>query len=113
MTDPRTALMAPVDYSMTVEQARDLIGAAVMPAQYRKQLLRHMMKGRGAEAMIDLFAEFIGLSNAVAHNCRAMITEHHRQAAIGNIPPDKLDQLNLPDVVGALRGVILADGADQ
>lgn len=55
--------------------------------------------------MLDLFAQVLGMANAVAENCRAMVEliliergEH----------PHTAEQANLPTMFGALQGVVLA-----
>ncbi|HGW8793674.1 TPA: hypothetical protein ACNRRT_005559 [Pseudomonas aeruginosa] len=99
MTEPAT------DYSITAADAKELAGAVLLPADLRLQVLEKMAAQRDLAAMLDLFAQVLGMANAVAENCRAMVEliliergEH----------PHTAEQANLPTMFGALQGVVLA-----
>nr|WP_139181169.1 hypothetical protein [Pseudomonas aeruginosa] len=69
------------------------------------QLNAKVAAQRDPATMLDLFAQVLGMANAVAENCRAMVEliliergEH----------PHTAEQANLPTMFGALQGVVLA-----
>ncbi|EZP05926.1 hypothetical protein [Pseudomonas aeruginosa] len=103
MTEPAT------DYSITAADAKELAGAVLLPADLRLQVLEKMAAQRDLAAMLDLFAQVLGMANAIAENCRAMVEliliergEH----------PHTAEQANLPTMFGALQGVVLAATVD-
>ncbi|HEJ6233288.1 TPA: hypothetical protein SL845_006530, partial [Pseudomonas aeruginosa] len=67
MTEPAT------DYSITAADAKELAGAVLLPADLRRQVLEKMAAQRDPATMLDLFAQVLGMANAVAENCRAMV----------------------------------------
>lgn len=104
MTQPGT------DYSITAADANELAGAVLLPADLRRQVLQRLAGQRDQAEMLDLFAQVLGMANAVAENCREMVelilvTE-------GGMHPHTAEQANLPTMFGALQGVILANGID-
>ncbi|MGV8202445.1 hypothetical protein ACV35F_33115, partial [Pseudomonas aeruginosa] len=99
MTEPAT------DYSITAADAKELAGAVLLPADLRRQVLEKMAAQRDPATMLDLFAQVLGMANAVAENCRAMVEliliergEH----------PHTAEQANLPTMFVALQGGFLA-----
>ncbi|HGO9838641.1 hypothetical protein [Pseudomonas aeruginosa] len=99
----------PVDYQISAADAHELAGAVLLPADLRRQVLEKMAAQRNLAAMLDLFAQVLGMANAVAENCRAMVEliliergEH----------PHTAEQANLPTMFGALQGVVLAATVD-
>ncbi|AXN23833.1 TPA: hypothetical protein NID51_001914 [Pseudomonas aeruginosa] len=94
-----------VDYRISAADAHELAGAVLLPADLRRQVLEKMAAQRDPATMLDLFAQVLGMANAVAENCRAMVEliliergEH----------PHTAEQANLPTMFGALQGVVLA-----
>lgn len=63
----------PVDYQISAADAHELAGAVLLPADLRRQVLEKMAAQRDLAAMLDLFAQVLGMANAVAENCRAMV----------------------------------------
>lgn len=100
-----------VDYTIPDEVVADLMGLVRFPHAVRLEVLT-AMKGRiGADAILALFSQFIGLANSVIANNREMaemllITE-------GNLHPHQAEKVNLPTLFGALNGTLLAKGVDQ
>ncbi|WP_261312060.1 hypothetical protein, partial [Pseudomonas aeruginosa] len=95
----------PADYQISAADAHELAGAVLLPADLRRQVLEKMAAQRDPATMLDLFAQVLGMANAVAENCRAMVEliliergEH----------PHTAEQANLPTMFGALQGVVLA-----
>lgn len=98
------------DYAITAADAERLSGAVLLPADMRLLVLQKMAAQRSPDAMLDLFAQVLGMANAVAENCREMlelilVTE-------GGMHPHTAEQANLPTMYGAMQGVILAAGID-
>lgn len=104
MTQPAT------DYAIAADAAEDLLGVVLAPADIRRRALERMADQRGPAAMLDLFAQVLGMANAVAENCRIMaeliLTEE-------GMHPHTAEKANLPTMYGALQGVLLADGVSQ
>ena len=98
------------DYTLTPPQAAELSGFAQAPLSDRIDVLTRYAREHGAERLVELFAQFIGLANSVAANCRNM-TDLVLIGELG-MHPDKFDSLNLPTIVGACQGVMLAARCD-
>lgn len=99
------------DYALPKEGADILRGAVLLPADMRRKLLRRYLRSHDVPALIDLFAQFIGLANSVIANNREMIELHH--ITENGMHPNQAEQINLPNLFGALHGVELALGVDQ
>lgn len=94
---------APCDYTLTDSQAEALQAAVLLPVDLRRTLLRRLKK----DELIELFAQFIGLSNSVVFNNREMI----EVAGIisGELHPERAHEINLPTIFGALSGAKAAN----
>jgi hypothetical protein len=94
-----------IDYALTDGQSDALSGAVLLPVDLRREILAKLPKA----ALVELFAQFIGLANSVVANNREMI----ELAGIisGEMHPDKAHQINLPTIFGALVGAKLANAA--
>ena len=100
------------DYNLTAKQARELMGAVLLPAEIRRKVLALYARKHGQAALIDLFAQIIGLANSVVANTCDMV--ELELIVAGVMHPDRPDQgPNLPTLFGALSGVALAEGIDQ
>lgn len=98
------------DYSMTPQQASKILGLAQVALPDRQQMLAHYAATHGQEQLLELFAQFIGMANSVAENCGHM-TDLVLITEMG-MHPDKFDSINLPTIVGACQGVMLAAQCD-
>ncbi|MFJ7794544.1 hypothetical protein [Pseudomonas sp. NPDC096950] len=98
------------EYSMTPEQALFLSKVAQAHLQERRALFRSYAATQGYEGLLDLFAQFVGMANSVAENCREM-TDLVLITEMG-MNPDKFDSINLPTLHGACQGVMLAARCD-
>ncbi|WP_426237391.1 hypothetical protein [Pseudomonas sp. TWP3-2] len=98
------------DYTMTTQQAADVTALVGVPLAGRISLLTDYCNEHGSERLVELFAQFIGMANAVADNCRNM-TDLVLIGELG-MHPDRFDSLNLPTVLGACQGVVLAAQCD-
>lgn len=97
-------------YSITPTDADMLLGAAMVPGELRAFLLRQYADNHGTEALIGLFGEFIGLTHRLAAAAEEaatviLITE--------GLDPHEAERVNTPTLMGALQGIMLADGVDR
>lgn len=97
------------DYAIPAPLAKVLVGIVSMPTRGRHQGLQQLAAHLGSDGFIDLFAQFIGMSNQVAENAR-----EHAQAMLveEGLHPYTAEKINMPSPVGALQGAQLADGVD-
>lgn len=103
MSDPA------VDYDIGAQHAELLFGIATLPAVEREHALMAFTYRAGPQAIFDLFAQFIGLANSVALNAReqaeSLLTEH-------GVHPYTAEKINMPNILGALNGLVLVPGID-
>ena len=97
-----------IDYALTPAEAGTLENAAALPADLRARVIRAYAAMHGTEALVRLFAEFMGLANSVVANNREMI--ELELVIEGVLHPERSHQINLPTISGALRVVGLAHG---
>ena len=102
-----SALVDMLDYKIASADARMLIGLCGLPAPARAEALADLARRKGVSATLDLFAQFIGLANAVAANNREMV--EIILITDGDMHPHTAEKANLPTIAGALRGVALAN----
>lgn len=98
------------EYSMTPADATDLAAMVTLDLAGRREALGRYVQQQGAVRLVELFAQFIGMANSVAANCAEMsdmvlITEC-------GVHPDKFTSVNLPTILGACQGVVLAGKCD-
>jgi len=98
------------DYTMTPRQAEDMAVLANLPLAGRTRELTEYCAQHGVESLVELFAQFVGMANSVADNCRNM-TDLVLISELG-MHPDKFDSVNLPTILGACQGVALAAQCD-
>lgn len=103
MTEPAT------DYRLAAADAQALLGVVLLPADLRRQALEQYLARNSLSALVDLFAQVLGMANAVAENARAMVELILIQEGMH---PHTAEQANLPTMYGALQGVLLADGVN-
>jgi len=103
-------MTANTDYSMSPEDATALMEMAKLDPAMRHEALSGYLQQNGTQRLVELFAQFIGMANSVAENCKEMsdfvlITEC-------GVHPEKFESVNLPTIIGACQGVILAEKCD-
>lgn len=98
------------DYAISAEDAGELLGAVLLPADIRREVLRRYCRARGRAALTNLFAEFIGLANSVIANNREMVETVLTTEADWH--PHTSEKVNLPTLFGALQGICLATSVD-
>lgn len=94
-------------YSLSATDAGWLSGMVVSPEEFRKMALAKYAKENGQEALINLFAQFIGAAESVVHNCHETIDLHLICEGLAR-PDRREDRLNLPTMFGAMLGAKLA-----
>ncbi|GLK86716.1 hypothetical protein [Ancylobacter defluvii] len=95
-----------IDYELADDAATTLAACAMLPNRVRVELLEKFAEQHGMPALIEAFAQFVGLANSVVANVRdgaelLLITE-------GGYHPHDAEKVNLPTIFGALLGVQLA-----
>jgi hypothetical protein len=98
------------EYTLSKSDASWLVGAVLLPAEIRRQVLQKYVIEKGQAALVNLFAQFMGLANSVVENSKDAIEIF--AICEGRIHPDG-PGLNLPTIFGACNGVIVADGIAQ
>lgn len=96
---------------MKAHHAEEIIGSTSLPRDIRMLALERFAKIYGQAALLELFADFIGMANRVIENTREaielnLIIDHGWH-------PNTAEKVNLPTIFGALFGVSLAKGIDQ
>lgn len=93
-------------YDLTDDQADLLAGACVLPPDQREELLRQHLEEQGADALLHLLVQSIGAANSVIANCREAVEIHLMSAGLSET---RAGQINMPTLLGAMRGVKLAN----
>jgi hypothetical protein len=94
-------------YSLTDAQAETLGIAALMPSGERQAMLLRFLHAQGAQALLQLMVQFMGLANSVAENCRVMAED--LLVTDGGVHPYTAEKINMPTIFGAIAGVRLAN----
>jgi hypothetical protein len=104
-------LDAPVraSYVLSDDQARQLSAMVASSGLDRTALMASYLQQHGQEAILSLLAEFIALACSVTDNCREM-AEH--LLTLEGVHPHTAEKINMPTLLGALAGVVLANQVD-
>lgn len=100
-----------LDYDITPKDANELLGAVLLPYEFRMMLMEKYLKDHGPSALANLFAQFIGMANSVIENNRDSLELF--LVCEKNWLPYEAEKMNLPTIFGALNGIKLAEGIDQ
>lgn len=99
------------EYSLSKKEA-DFLGALVLiPDPVRTELLKKYLKENGADRLIRLTANLIGMANAVVRSTREELELFLICEA--KMYPTTAEKVNLPTMFGACRGAALSEGIDQ
>lgn len=94
------------DYSMSEDHAKSLAGIILLNLELRRLALAKIAKIEGPDAIVEMFAQFIGMANSVLSN------SHDFLEIAGIVEAGLTDrqagQINFPTHFGALMGVGLA-----
>jgi hypothetical protein len=98
------------EYSMARDDATDLASIAQFDLAMRREALTSYLQRNGSLRLVEFMAQLIGMANSVAANCSEMsdqvlITEC-------GVHPDKFTSVNLPTIIGACQGVMIASKCD-
>lgn len=99
-----------IDYAMSDADTNELKGTVQFPFDLRVLALTQYAEKYGTPAIVNLFAQFIGLANSVVANNREMI--ELLGIIEGGEHPYTAEKYNLPSIFGALCGVNLANSID-
>ena len=99
-----------VDYDITPLVAEFLLSIVALPAQERLVRLAPLNELDPLE-FANLFAQFIGMANSVVANSAEMADILLMTAGVTH-PDQPSTRANLPTIVGALRGIVMAQGVD-
>jgi hypothetical protein len=93
-------------------QASMLAGMMNFDLDLRRELLASWSEREGQAALIEAFAQFIGLANSVVQNSHDFL---EIMAIIhGDVTPYETEKINFPTTFGALMGVKLVEfGCEQ
>jgi hypothetical protein len=100
-----------VDYNLTAHEANELSGVVLLPMDIRVTLLDQYRKSHGTDALVQLFANFIGMANSVVENSKDSLWLLGVTAA--KLSDREAENINVPTLFGALNGVKLAARVDQ
>lgn len=98
------------EYSMTRSDATDLAGIAQFDLEMRRVALTSYLQRNGSQRLVEFTAQLIGMANAVAENCAEM-SDLVLIVECG-VHPDKFTSVNLPTLIGACQGVMIASKCD-
>ncbi|MEE1917969.1 hypothetical protein V0R52_16395 [Pseudomonas asiatica] len=98
------------EYSMSPDDALLIAGIGQHGLDLRRIMVRQVLEQHGAERLVEMLAQFIGMANSVAANCAEMsdmVLIHEC-----GVHPDKFESVNLPTIFGACQGVQIANKCD-
>lgn len=98
------------DYDIAPTVALELAGIVKIGLERRIELLTALLHSRGEKSLIEAFADFIGMANSVVENCAAMSDQVLIEEC--GVHPDKFTSVNMPTILGALQGVLLASSCE-
>ena len=98
------------EYSMTPSDATDLAGIAQLHLSMRREALTCYLQRNGSQRLVEFMAQLIGMANSVASNCAEM-SDQVLIIECG-VHPDKFTGVNLPTIIGACQGVMIANKCD-
>ncbi|MFP5500728.1 MAG: hypothetical protein ACLGJE_31705 [Gammaproteobacteria bacterium] len=98
------------EYSMTHSDAMDLAGIAQFDLAMRREALTSYLQRNGSQRLVEFTAQLIGMANSVAENCGEMSDQVLIEEC--GVHPDKFTSVNLPTIIGACQGVMIASKCD-
>lgn len=98
------------EYSMTSSDATYIASIALLDIPMRQECLTYYLEKNGPQRLVGLFAQFIGMANSVAKNCAEMSDQVLIEEC--GVHPDKFTSVNLPTIIGACQGVMIASKCD-
>ena len=98
------------EYSMDKSDAENLAGMAQLDLEGRRSALEVYLRINGPRRLIEFTAQLIGMANSVAANCAEM-SDQVLILECG-VHPDRFTSVNLPTLIGACQGVLIASKCD-
>lgn len=98
------------EYSMSSSDAAELACIAQLNLAMRREGLTSYLQRNGSQRLVEFMAQLIGMANSVASNCADMSDEVLILEC--GVHPDKFSSVNLPTIIGACQGVMLASKCD-
>lgn len=98
--------MTNTDHQISKTDAKECLACQSLPREFRVMYLQKFRGDRTVEDMIELLADWMGLTNQIVANNRKHI-EGYLVTECGHTP-DIAATINLPDVSGALIGIVMA-----
>jgi hypothetical protein len=98
------------DYKISAKDADELKDICGLPHEFRLMRLKQLFAHNPIRAL-ELFSQFIGLSNSVVANHREMCEEILIKD--GHMWPQSAEKANLPTIFGALNGIGIAATVNQ
>ena len=98
------------EYSMSTSDAVDISAMAQLDLAMRREALTGYLERNGPARLVELLAQFIGMANSVGENCAAMSDQVLIEEC--GVHPDRFDSVNLPTIIGACQGVLIASKCD-
>lgn len=105
-----TAHTSLAEYEISNQDAQVLARLVSSAPPDRVSVLEQFLSRHGTGHLVNLFAGFIECANSVITNCKStaellLITE-------GGLHPHAAEEINMPSLLGALNGVVLANMVD-
>ncbi|MCT4498825.1 hypothetical protein N0U25_13560 [Pseudomonas sivasensis] len=98
------------EYSIEKSDASNLAGMAQLNLEGRRSALEVYLKTHGQRRLVEFTAQLIGMANSVAENCAEMSDQVLIEEC--GVHPDKFTSVNLPTLIGACQGVMIASKCD-
>lgn len=98
------------EYSMSTDDALLIAGMSQYDLETRRDMVGAVLVTDGAGRLVEMLAQLIGMANSVAENCAAM-SDQVLIVECG-VHPDRFDSVNLPTIIGACQGVLIASKCD-
>lgn len=98
------------EYSMEKSDASSLAGMAQLDLAGRRSALEVYLKIHGQRRLVEFTAQLIGMANSVAENCAEMSDQVLIEEC--GVHPDRFTSVNLPTLIGACQGVMIANKCD-
>lgn len=103
-------MTANCEYSMSTDDALLIAGMSQYDLETRRDMVGAVLATEGAGRLVEMLAQLIGMANSVAENCGAMSDQVLIEEC--GVHPDRFDSVNLPTIIGACQGVLIASKCD-
>ncbi|WP_150296404.1 hypothetical protein [Pseudomonas extremaustralis] len=95
---------------MEKSDASNLAGMAHLDLAGRRSALEAYLQIHGQRRLVEFTPQLIGMANSVAENCAEMSDQVLIEEC--GVHPDKFTSVNLPTLIGACQGVMIASKCD-